>query len=103
MDSVPTGNTAREQTENNLTYLGFACIVDPPRLGVKEAVQDCHSAGINVIMITGDAAATAKTIATDLGVFDENSIVVEGSKVLDINDDDFARTNVFARVNPYYT
>jgi Ca2+-transporting ATPase len=100
MDSVPTGNTAREKTENNLTYLGFACIVDPPRQGVKEAVQDCHSAGINVIMITGDAAATAKTIATDLGVFSENSLVVEGSKVLDINDDDFARTNVFARVNP---
>jgi len=100
MDSVPTGNTAREQTENNLTYLGFACIVDPPRQGVKEAVQDCHSAGINVIMITGDAAATAKTIATDLGVFSENSLVVEGSHVLDINDEDFARTNVFARVNP---
>ncbi len=100
MDSVPTGNKAREKTESKLTYLGFACIVDPPRLGVKEAVQDCHSAGINVIMITGDAAATAKTIATDLGVFSENSLVVEGSKVLDINDQDFARTNVFARVNP---
>ncbi len=100
MDSVPTGNKAREKTESKLTYLGFACIVDPPRQGVKEAVQDCHSAGINVIMITGDAAATAKTIATDLGVFSANSLVVEGSKVLDINDADFARTNVFARVNP---
>ncbi len=100
MDSVPTGNTAREQTESKLIYLGFACIVDPPRLGVKEAVQDCHSAGINVIMITGDAAATAKTIAMDLGVYTENSLVAEGSQVNDLNDADFVRTNVFARVNP---
>jgi len=100
MDSVPTGNTARELTENNLTYLGFACIVDPPRLGVKEAVEDCHSAGINVIMITGDAAATAKTIASNLGVYNENSLVAEGHQVNDLNDDDFVRTNVFARVNP---
>lgn len=100
MDSVPTGNTAREQTENNLTYLGFACIVDPPRIGVKEAVAACHSAGINVIMITGDAAATAKTIASDLGIFGENSLVAEGHQVHDLNDDDFVRTNVYARVNP---
>ncbi|MFX1560114.1 MAG: cation-translocating P-type ATPase [Promethearchaeota archaeon] len=100
LDSVPTGKNARETTENNLIYLGFACIVDPPREGVKEAVAACHSAGINVIMITGDAAATAKTIATDLGIFAANSIVVEGSEVHNVSDEDFARTNVFARVNP---
>ena len=100
LDKVPTGKNARDETENNLIYLGFACIVDPPREGVKEAVSACHSAGINVIMITGDAAATAKTIATDLGIFAANSLVVEGSQVNDVSDDDFARTNVFARVNP---
>jgi len=100
MDSIPTGKKAREVAESGLTYLGFACIVDPPREGVKEAVRACHSAGINVVMITGDAAATAKTIAIDLGVFQPNSLVAEGSKINDISDDDFARTNVFARVNP---
>ena len=100
MDTIPTGKNARHVTESGLTYLGFACIVDPPREGVKEAVQACHSAGINVVMITGDAAATAKTIAMDLGVFQPNSLVAEGSKINDISDDDFARTNVFARVNP---
>ncbi|MBN2228322.1 MAG: cation-transporting P-type ATPase [Candidatus Thorarchaeota archaeon] len=100
MDSVPTGNTAREIAESHLIYLGFACIVDPPREGVKEAVQACHSAGINVIMITGDAVATAKTIAKGLGIFEENSLVAEGSQIYDLNDEDFARTNVFARVNP---
>ncbi|MFW9870167.1 MAG: cation-translocating P-type ATPase [Candidatus Thorarchaeota archaeon] len=100
LDSVPTGKDAREKTEQNLIYLGFACIVDPPREGVREAVKDCHSAGINVIMITGDASATAKTIAQDLGIFGENSIAVEGTEIESISDDDFARTNVFARVNP---
>ena len=100
LDKVPTGKNAREETENDLIYLGFACIVDPPRDGVKEAVSDCHSAGINVIMITGDAAATAKTIAEDLGIFEANSLVVEGNQVNDVSDEDFARTNVFARVNP---
>ncbi|MFW9975065.1 MAG: cation-translocating P-type ATPase [Candidatus Thorarchaeota archaeon] len=100
LDKVPTGKDARDEVENNLIYLGFACIVDPPRDGVKEAVSACHSAGINVIMITGDAAATAKTIAEDLGIFKANSIVVEGSDIIDVSDEDFARTNVFARVDP---
>jgi len=100
LDKVPTGTDAREETENELIYLGFASIVDPPRDGVKEAVSACHSAGINVIMITGDAAATAKTIAEDLGIFKANSLVVEGSEINDVSDDDFARTNVFARVDP---
>ncbi len=100
LDKVPTGTDARDEVENNLIYLGFACIVDPPRDGVKEAVSACHSAGINVIMITGDAAATAKTIAEDLGIFKANSIVVEGSDIADVSDEDFARTNVFARVDP---
>ncbi len=100
LDKVPTGKDARDEVENNLIYLGFACIVDPPRDGVKEAVSACHSAGINVIMITGDAAATAKTIAEDLGIFKANSIVVEGSDIADVSDEDFTRTNVFARVDP---
>jgi Ca2+-transporting ATPase len=100
MDSIPTGKKARQLAEKRLTYLGFACIVDPPRDGVKEAVSECHSAGINVVMITGDAAATAKTIAMDLGVFQQNSLIAEGSEINEISDEDFARTNVFARVNP---
>jgi Ca2+-transporting ATPase len=100
LDSVPTGKKGRDQTEKDLIYLGFACIVDPPRDGVRDAVEDCHSAGINVIMITGDASATAKTIAQDLGIFEEDSLAVEGTEIEKISDDDFARTNVFARVNP---
>ncbi|MGQ4911896.1 MAG: cation-translocating P-type ATPase [Candidatus Thorarchaeota archaeon] len=100
MDKVPAGDSGREEAETDLIYLGFTCIVDPPREGVKEAVGACHSAGINVVMITGDAAATARTIASDLGILNENSLVVDGSEIDSLSDEDFARTNVFARVNP---
>lgn len=100
MKSLPHGSDPRGETEKELVFLGFACIVDPPRTGVKEAVNECHSAGINVIMITGDAAATAQTIAEDLNIYHENSMAVEGSEINSLADKDFSRVNVFARVNP---
>ncbi|MFW9908355.1 MAG: cation-translocating P-type ATPase [Candidatus Thorarchaeota archaeon] len=100
LKKLPEGPTARDRTEQDLTYLGFTCIVDPARDGVKEAVNACHSAGINVIMITGDAAATAKTIAGNLNILHENSIAIEGTEIETISDEDFSRVNVFARVNP---
>ncbi len=100
MDYVPSGPNAREQTERHLTYLGFAAIVDPARDGVREAVDACHSAGINVIMITGDASATAKTIAENLNIFKENSLVCEGKDIPALTDEAFLNVNVFARVNP---
>ncbi|NHJ12939.1 MAG: cation-transporting P-type ATPase [Candidatus Thorarchaeota archaeon] len=100
MKSLPHGQNAREDAESKLTYLGFACIVDPPREGVKDAVAACHSAGINVVMITGDASATAKTIAENLGILHANSLVIEGSEIPDLSDEDFSRVNVFARVDP---
>jgi Ca2+-transporting ATPase len=102
MDAFPQSEDAREQTEKSLVYLGFACIVDPPRDGVKDAVKSCHSAGINVVMITGDAAATAKTIARDLDILSLSSLVVDGASIGDLGDADFARVNVFSRVNPQH-
>ncbi len=100
MDNLPTSDEARERTETNLIYLGFVAIFDPPREGVKEAVSACHSAGINVVMITGDAAATARTIAENLGIHESGSLVVEGGQIDDLTEDEFAKVNVFARVNP---
>ena len=49
--------------ESDLTYLGFVTILDPPREGVKESVEECHSAGVAVVMITGDSPTTARAIA----------------------------------------
>ncbi|GAG98933.1 unnamed protein product, partial [marine sediment metagenome] len=57
-------NFKREEVENNLVFLGYVSILDPPRPGVKAAVEESESAGIKIAMITGDHPATAKTIAS---------------------------------------
>ncbi|MHA2376846.1 MAG: HAD-IC family P-type ATPase, partial [Candidatus Thorarchaeota archaeon] len=51
-------------------------------------------------MITGDSAATARTIAANLNIHRENSLVIEGEQIEILDDNDFKRVNVFARVNP---
>lgn len=100
MDTLPMTEDAREIAETNLIYLGLVCIVDPPREGVREAVAACHSAGISVVMITGDSATTAKTIAEELGIYQAGSLVVEGNDIELLSDENFERVNVYARVNP---
>jgi Ca2+-transporting ATPase len=52
--------------EYGCTFLGFICIKDPPRDEVKGAIEDCKTAGIRVIMITGDSKETAVSIAKEL-------------------------------------
>ena len=54
------------------TFLGFVCIRDPPRDEVKGAIEECKTAGIRVIMITGDAKETAVAIAKELSIIDED-------------------------------
>ncbi|HEX6033744.1 MAG TPA: cation-transporting P-type ATPase, partial [Anaerolineales bacterium] len=57
-----------EAIECDLTFLGLMAMMDPPRPEVDEAVQKCHSAGIRIIMITGDYGLTAETIARRIGI-----------------------------------
>ena len=90
----------RKKVENNLVFLGFVSILDPPKPGVKASVEECESAGIKISMITGDHPATAKTIAAQMRIYKEGDLVVEGSEINDLNDKDFNRVSVFARVNP---
>ncbi len=90
----------REEVEKDLTFHGFVCILDPPRVGVKEAVDSCEAAGIKVVMITGDHPNTARSIATQMNIYDEGDIVAEGKDILSLSPEDFSRTAVFARVSP---
>lgn len=53
--------------------MGVVCIRDPPRPEVKAAIEDCKTAGIRVIMITGDSKETAVAIAKELEIIDPNS------------------------------
>ncbi|MFX1337773.1 MAG: cation-translocating P-type ATPase [Promethearchaeota archaeon] len=90
----------REEIEEDLIYLGFVSIIDPPRLGVRESVEECQAAGIKVIMITGDHPATAKTIASQMRIYKEGDLVVEGNKIKDLTNSGFKNVSVFARVAP---
>lgn len=99
--------------ENDLIFLGFAGMIDPPREGVRESVAECRGAGIRVIMITGDHQKTAQTIGEDLGLFPSDAqsaeqkaqLVMKGDQI-----DELVATGkldslepfpvVFARVSP---
>lgn len=54
--------------EQGLTFLGLVALMDPPREEVAEAVTRCHAAGIRIVMITGDYALTAASIAQRIGI-----------------------------------
>jgi len=90
----------RQEVENNLVFLGYVSILDPPRPGVREAVEECESGGIKVVMITGDHPATAKTIASQMRIYKEGDSIVEGAEVSNLNTEEFNKVSVFARVNP---
>jgi calcium-translocating P-type ATPase len=87
-----------------LVFLGLQGMLDPPRVGVSEAVADCQRAGIRVVMITGDHASTARAIATKLGIADEGAVVITGGDLDRLSDDELrqrvADVAVYARVTP---
>jgi len=57
-----------EQVEKDLTFLGLIAMMDPPRDEVPEAIVKCHTAGIRMVMITGDYGVTAEAIARQIGM-----------------------------------
>ncbi|MHA1990508.1 MAG: cation-translocating P-type ATPase [Candidatus Hodarchaeales archaeon] len=91
----------RDKVESDLNLLGFVCLLDPPREGVRDSVSECIGAGITPIMITGDSPVTAATIAKDVGIINNpEQLVHEGKMASRLTDDEFFRTTVFARVSP---
>ena len=57
--------------EGGCSFLGYVCIKDPVRPEVKPAIRECKTAGVNVIMITGDSKETAISIAKELNIIEE--------------------------------
>lgn len=94
-----------EAVERDLTFLGLVAMMDPPRPEVAEAVQKCHSAGIRIIMITGDYGLTAESIARRIGILRTSHPKVIPGADLDAMDDQALKEAlrqevIFARVAP---
>ena len=87
--------------EHDLIFLGMVGIADPPRPEAKTAIDESHSAGIGVYMLTGDHLLTAKTIAAELGIEGE---AMTGAEIEDSDDEQLlekiASVRIFARVSP---
>ena len=90
--------------ENNLKFLGLIGMIDPPREGVKEAVETCKRAGIKTVMITGDHIETAKAIARDLNILTIKDKAITGQELDKIPQKELEKNikeySVFARVTP---
>ncbi|WP_245486434.1 cation-translocating P-type ATPase [Mesorhizobium sp. M7A.F.Ca.US.010.02.1.1] len=91
-----------KQTGFDFEFMGLVGLADPLRSGVPDAVTNCRSAGIKVIMITGDYPATARAIASQAGL-DFNDVVT-GEELKTLDDAAMAArvktTSVFARIMP---
>ena len=90
--------------EENLIFIGFMGIIDPPRTEVKPSIELCKNAGITPVMITGDHKNTAFAIAKDLNIASSIDECMSGIDIDKYSDTEFAsivnKYRVFARVSP---
>jgi Ca2+-transporting ATPase len=106
--SSSSDNKDPSLNESDFVFVGLVGLIDPPKQGVKEAVETCQQAGIHVIMITGDHVETATAIARQLGIFKGGvpgmSRAILGRELDLLSDDAIIELDpfpsVFARVSP---
>lgn len=93
-----------EALEKDLIFCGLVGMIDPVRPEVKAAIEECRTAGIRPIMITGDHKDTATAIAMELGIIDSPDAAITGAQLNEISDEDFEKDvekySVYARVQP---
>ncbi len=94
----------QEEVEQDLYYDGFVVISDPLNPDVYEAIKSCRSAGIEVKMLTGDNIRTARAIANELHMLDDDHIAVEASDIEKMSDEELKtalkKIQVIARSTP---
>ena len=93
-----------DAVECDMCFIGLVGMIDPVRPEVKPAIDECRSAGIRPIMITGDHKDTAVAIATELGIITDPSQAITGAELNEISDEEFEtaveKYSVYARVQP---
>ncbi|KAH7132125.1 hypothetical protein B0J11DRAFT_217567 [Dendryphion nanum] len=94
--------------EQNMTLIGLCGMLDPPRPEVRASIAKCRSAGIRVVVITGDNQNTAETICRQIGVFGENEDLTgksyTGRQFDDLSESEkleaAKRASLFSRTEP---
>jgi Ca2+-transporting ATPase len=95
-----------EELEQDLVFVGLAGMMDPPRPEVEQALAECRTAGIRVIMITGDYGITAESVARRIGLVREKKVrVISGLDIDEMSDEQLGdalslEEVIFARVSP---
>lgn len=97
--------TPSANIEEELIWIGLQGMIDPPRAEVSKAIEECKTAGIRVIMITGDNPLTGKAIASRIGL--ETDGVIEGTELDEMENQELENklrhnVNIFARTNPFH-
>lgn len=95
---------APEYLEQDLCFVGLTGMIDPVRPEVKSAIEECRSAGIRPVMITGDHKDTAVAIAKELGIIENADQATTGTELNSLSDEEFeekiSQFGVYARVQP---
>jgi Ca2+-transporting ATPase len=87
--------------EHGMQFVGLCGMIDPVRPEVKDAINECKSAGIRPIMITGDHRDTAFAIAKELGITEEADEVITGTELTELGEKYYVGDySVYARVQP---
>ena len=99
------GRRMKDEIENGMVFAGLIGLEDPPRPEVPQAINRCRSAGIKVIMITGDGSRTAEAIAREIGLVKEKPVIVEGHDFLKMTDKELRdvlskKEVIFSRMSP---
>jgi Ca2+-transporting ATPase len=84
---------SKEDVEKNLLFLGLVGMIDPPRKEVIDSIAQCKSAGIGVVMITGDHKLTALAVAREIGIIDDK-LTTKHDNVNLLSDQELETTDV---------
>ena len=79
-ENAGVAEVVERDVEKDMVFLGLIGLHDPPRAEVPDAIKKCHSAGIRIIMITGDGSRTALAIARQIGLVQGTPVIIEGSE-----------------------
>jgi Ca2+-transporting ATPase len=102
---IPSGmKFSSEEIETDMVLVGIVGMIDPPREEVKDAIAQARTAGIKVVMITGDHELTAQAIAQDIGLLEKDGRVITGVELDRMSPEELSReaesAAVYARTSP---